>query len=168
MNPWTLFVIFLESVLLSYSGWASVSVVRSSLVAQHGLLTDDQLTVFLALSQITPGPLGFYLLFVGYALRGWIGGFLAWSALVVPSLLVIPIVKLLERGRNIAAVKGAVTGVVIVSAVLMLATAAELAPHTLSSPFNMAIATVSLVALFSGRLPSFGIVGTAAILGAVR
>lgn len=166
MNPWVLFGVLLESVLLSYSGWGSVAVIRSALIEARGLITDDQLTIFLALSQITPGPLGFYLLFVGYSVRGLAGAAIAWTALALPSLLIVPILRLVNQHSNVAVVKGAATGIIVASAALMLATASEFTPQLMANPLAAGTALVSMAALVTGRIPSFVVVLIAAAVGA--
>ena len=166
MSSGELFVVFVQSVCLSFSGWGSVAVVRESIVKEHALITDSQLSSFLALSQITPGPLGFYLLFVGYTVNGIVGLTLAWLALALPALLVVPIHHLLSvnTGRWL---KGAATGVIVASAALMLSSAWSIAPSVLTSTASWTIAALSLLVLFTGRVPSFVVVILAAITGTV-
>lgn len=167
MTHWALLLVLVESVIFSYSGWSSVAVIRAALVEKQGLLTDAQLMSFLAISQITPGPLGFYLLFVGYSVRGVLGLGMAGAALVLPSFLVVPVLKILDRGEQHAWLSGAATGVIVTSAALMLGTASDLAPRSVTSLLHLGIATLSFAALISGRVPSFAIVGIAASVGAI-
>jgi chromate transporter len=167
MNAWVLFGLLLESVLLSYSGWGSFAVIHAALIEARGLITDEQLTTFLALSQITPGPLGFYLLFVGYSVHGLAGVAMAWAALALPSLLVVPILRLVNQHSNVAVVKGAATGIIVASAALMLATASQFIPQLMASPLPVGIALVSIVALLTSRIPSFVVVLVAAALGMI-
>ena len=167
MSTWALFVMFLQAALLSSSGWGSVALVRASVVERHALVSDDQLVTFLSLSQITPGPVGFYFLFVGYAARGVAGAALAWLALVLPSFLVIPIQGLISRGADLPGLQGAVNGIVAGSGALMLATAIQLTPEALDRPVLLAVAVSSFVGLTAGSLPSFVVVVCAAIAGAL-
>lgn len=167
MTHWALLLVLAESVVFSYSGWSSVAVIRTALVERHGLLTDAQLMSFLAISQITPGPLGFYLLFVGYSVRGLLGLGMASAALVLPSFLIVPVLKILDRGEQNARLSGAATGVIVTSAVLMLWTAADLAPRSMTSSLHLGIAALSFAGLVSGRIPSFAIVAIAAFVGAI-
>lgn len=165
MTQLGLFLLLVQAVLLSHSGWASVAVVRQALVEQHAILTDARLTTFLALSQITPGPLGFYLLFVGYSVQGWIGALSAWLALVLPSFLVLPIMRLVERRQHVEWFRGATVGVVVGSAALMLSTAVTLAKTVAPTPPLMVVALVAMLLLTVGRVPSFAVVVLAALAG---
>lgn len=167
MTGFAFFAVLLQAVLLSHSGWASVAIVRSAVVEQHGLLSDDTLTAFLALSQVTPGPLGFYLIFVGYAVRGWIGAVMAWLALIAPSFLIVPIANALERRAHVRWLRGATTGIIIGSASLMLATAFALRNTTVNSTKTAVIASASLVLLFSGRVASLTVVVMAGLVAAL-
>ena len=165
MSTGALFLVFLQAVLLSQSGWASVAVMREALVEQRALLSDSQLTAFLALSQVTPGPLGFYLLYIGYSVHGWIGALAAWLALVVPSFLVVPIIRLVERQQRGAWLQGATTGVVVGSAALMLHTARTLGDVAITSPALGGLALVGIAALTLFRVPSVVVVVLSSLAG---
>ena len=58
MTALALYWLFLRIVLLSFSGFATVPLLRESLVLDHGMLTDTQLNDAIAISQSSPGPLG--------------------------------------------------------------------------------------------------------------
>lgn len=165
MSSYALFLVFVQAVLLSQSGWASVAVVRDALVEQRAILTDGRLTAFLALSQVTPGPLGFYLLFVGYSVHGWMGVLAAWLALMLPSFLVVPIIRVIERQQHAQWLRGATTGVVVGSAALMLLTARTLAQTAVPSPMHIGIAIVAIVALTAWRMPSLVVVALGGAVG---
>lgn len=167
MSHWTFFLVCLESVLLSYSGWGSVAIVKAHLVDGLGLVTETQLIAFLALSQVTPGPLGFYLLLVGYSITGVSGALVALTALILPSLLAIPVVRMIDRGKDVPWLKGAMAGVIVSSAALMLSSAGQLASGTLASPATAGIAVVAFVLLAASPLPSFAVVACAAVAGLV-
>ncbi len=153
--------------MLSFSGWGSVAIVKGHLVDGLGLITEPQLTSFLALSHVTPGPLGFYLLLVGYAITGVSGALVALTALILPSLLVIPVVRMIDRGNDVPWLKGAIAGVIVSSAALMLSSAGQLASGTLASPAAASIAIVAFVLLAASPLPSVAVVTCAAVAGLV-
>lgn len=72
------------------------------LIDDYGWYTTDQLTNMIAISMITPGPVGANMAtFAGFQTCGIIGGILATCALVFPSLiLVIVISKLFKTFRE--------------------------------------------------------------------
>jgi chromate transport protein ChrA len=60
MTAVALYWLFLRAVLLSFSGFATVPVLRDALVLNLALLTDQQLNDAIAISQASPGLLGMY------------------------------------------------------------------------------------------------------------
>ena len=55
MTALALYWLFLRVVLLSFSGFATVPLLRESLVLDHGVLTVAQLNDAIAISQSSPG-----------------------------------------------------------------------------------------------------------------
>ena len=56
MNAWVLYVLLLRATLTSFSGFASVPIVRDDLVVHRAVLTDDELNAAIAISQRHPVP----------------------------------------------------------------------------------------------------------------
>lgn len=73
MTLLVLYLTLLKATALSFSGFASVPVLREDLVVARGVLTDEQLNSAIAISQASPGPLGLYLVAVGYFVAGFAG-----------------------------------------------------------------------------------------------
>ena len=73
MTALALYWLFLRVVLLSFSGFATVPLLREALVLDRGILTDTQLNDVIAISQSSPGPLGLYVVVVGYFVTGMSG-----------------------------------------------------------------------------------------------
>ena len=70
MNAVVLYLLLLRATALSFSGFASVPVIREDLVVTRGVLTDQELNSAIAISQASPGPLGLYVVVVGYFVAG--------------------------------------------------------------------------------------------------
>jgi chromate transporter len=128
MSVVVLYWLFLRATLLSFSGFASVPMIRDGLVLARGVLTDTQLNDAIAISQASPGPLGLYMVIVGYFVAGVPGAAAGILSLFTPALLAIPIARVVLRGQS-AALRGACRGIVLVSCSLMLATGLRLAPE---------------------------------------
>jgi chromate transporter len=112
MTSLTLYWLFARAALLSFTGFATVPIVRDALVIDHHLLTDAQLNDAIAISQASPGPIGMYIVVVGYFVNGWQGALAGALSLATPALLSIPIARLVLRGRS-ALLEGACSGVII-------------------------------------------------------
>jgi chromate transporter len=93
MTVIALYWLFLRAVLLSFSGFATVPLIRDALVLHDGLLTDSQLNDAIAISQASPGPLGMYVVLVGYLVSGLSGAVAGVLALATPAVLAIPIAR---------------------------------------------------------------------------
>jgi chromate transporter len=142
-----LYLLLLKATALSFSGLTSIPLVQDDLVVQRGVLTDEQLNAALAIGQTTPGPVGLYVVVVGYFVTGVPGAIAGMLALATPAVLAVPLLGAVRHGRA-DVVTGAARGIVIAASALTLGTAAGLS--------SVAITTVPLAAL---GLATLGLVG---------
>ena len=166
MNAFSLYLVLLEAVAMSFSGLASVLIIRENLVVQQRLLTDAQLNDALAISQASPGPLGLYVVVVGYFAQGPSGFIAGLAALVTPALLAVPIAAAVRRGRA-TDIRGASSGIIIASCMLMLAAGLELAPDALPDRRLVALGAAALALLALTKIKPVWIVLGAACAGLV-
>jgi chromate transporter len=152
-----LYFLLLKATVTSFSGITSIPVLRSDLVTSRGLISDAQLNAALAIGQSTPGPVGLYVVTVGYFADGAAGAAAGVLALATPALLVVPLLALLRRGRA-DLVGGAARGIVIAAAVLTLGTGAGLARTAIPNVPLAIVAVVALAAAASGRVAPLWIV----------
>jgi chromate transporter len=164
MTGWALYLLLLRATLTSFSGFASVPVVRDDLVVHRQVLTDDQLNAAIAIGQSSPGPLGLYLVVVGYFVAGWTGAVAGMCALATPAVLAIPILRASYRGRT-HTVATASAAIVIAASTLMAVAAARLIPTATPTVPLAVIGLVSLGTLTTLRVgPIYVIIG-AGVLG---
>jgi chromate transporter len=143
-----------------------VPLLPESLVLGHGLLTDTQLNDAIAISQASQGPLGLYVVVVGYFVAG-VGGAVAGAvALATPAFLTIPTALLVQR-RQSAALQGACTGIVVASCGLVPITGARLAPQATPSSVRVGIVVIGATLLVATRLKPAWIILAAAVVGTV-
>lgn len=164
MSTFALYVLFLKAVLTSFSGFGSVPMVRQDLVEHRQVLTDERLNDAIALSQASPGPLGMYVVVVGYFVSGVPGAVAGSLALATPALFSVALLRTLRRG-NVSTVLGACRGIVISSCVLMLSAGAQLAPHAATTLPLALITTGSFALLALTRVPPVVVVAVAAAIG---
>jgi chromate transporter len=165
VNSWLLYLLLVRATLTSFSGLGSLPVLHDDLIVQRKVLTDAELNAAMAIGQASPGPLGLYIVCVGYFVAGLPGAVAGMAALATPALLAIPLLQLISRGRE--RIQGAITGIVIASCALMLLAAVRLAPSAVGSIPLALLACVSLVALGSGRVHPLAVVVAAALAGLV-
>ena len=166
MSVALLYWLFLRATLLSFSGFASVPLLRDALVLQRGVLTDTQLNDAIAISQASPGPLGLYVVIVGYFVAGFPGALAGLLSLVSPAMLAIPISRLVLRGRA-AELRGACSGIVIVSCALMLAVGLRLAPAATPAPAYLVIAAAGFLVLGLTKVKPVWVILVSACCGLV-
>lgn len=125
-----LFITFFKIGLFGFGGgYAMLSLIQRDIVEVHGWLTSAEFADIVAISQMTPGPIGINsATFVGYATTGSIwGAALATFALVLPSFaIMLTICRFLVKFKNNAYFEAVFTGIrpvvvgLIASAALML------------------------------------------------
>ena len=164
MNAFVLYFLLLRATALSFSGFASVPVIREDLVARRGVLTDQELNSAIAISQASPGPLGLYIVVLGYFVAGIPGALAGTLALATPAILAIPIARAVRRHQD-SQVRGACAAIVIASCVLMATTSVRLAPEAAPTPQFALLAGAAFVALASGRVPPAVVIIVSACAG---
>ncbi len=136
-----LFITFFQIGLLGFGGgYSMLSMIQAEVVTRHGWMTSGEFADMVALSQMTPGPIGITsATYVGYTSvinagypmwMGFLGSAMATFALVLPSLvLMILICKFLLRYKSHPVVESIFMGVrpavvgLIAAAALLLCTA---------------------------------------------
>ena len=166
MSAISLYWLFLRAVLLSFSGLATVPVLRESLVLSRRLLTDGQLNDAIAISQASPGPLGMYLVILGYFVAGISGAIAGVAALMTPAFLAIPIARLALRHKS-GALQGACSGIVIASCALMVATGLRLVPQAATSIVYSGIVVVGAVVVALTSIKPLWVIVAAACIGLI-
>lgn len=127
MSVIALYFLLLKATTTSFAGMGSLPQIRQDFVVTHGVITDEQLGQAVVIGRSTPGPVGAYVVAIGYFADGWPGAIAAWLAMITPALLVVPLLTVLQRWLHLPRVRGAVDAVVIASAVLLLTSVVRMA-----------------------------------------
>lgn len=118
-------------------GYAMLSLIQTQVVVAHEWITESTFTNIVAISQMTPGPIGINCAtYVGYEvlsqqgswLMGVLGSFTATFAIVLPSFLImLAIVRFYEKFRSSTMFEGvmswirpAVSGLIGAAAVILI------------------------------------------------
>ena len=135
-------------------------------------VTADEFANLMALTQMTPGPIGVNgATYFGFRLAGVAGAVLASAALLLPgSLLAYAVFGSLERFRENVVVRGILRGVRPASVALMLVALWAFAKMSVLSEGGVnfagaAIAALSLAAMLSRRVNVVAIIAISALLG---
>lgn len=157
---------------LSLQGFGGVlPVAQHELVERLGWLTREEFLALLSVSQVLPGPnivnLG---LIYGDRCFGWRGALAAATGLLLGPLVVVLLLALLAaQWRDVPAVAGALHGMGVVAAGLVLATAIKLGRGLLKSrlglPATMLLVVLTTVAVGLLRWPLAAVVLALGALG---
>lgn len=124
------YTFFIIGMFTFGGGYAMLSLIQNEVVVNHAWVTAQEFTDMIAISQMTPGPIGINsATYVGYAVTGNIfGSLVATTAVMLPSfIIVLFICKLYEKFKrsNIFAtflkfLRPVVIGMIAASAVILI------------------------------------------------
>lgn len=171
---WTFFIIGMFTI---GGGYAMLSLIQSQVVTEHGWITDTMFTDIVAISQMTPGPIGINsATYIGYEVLAntgasefmcVLGSFTATFAVVLPSfIIVLAICKAYDKFKEHYLFKGVMSG--LKPAVLGLVGTAALG---LATPENFidwksyVLCIAAFIAIFLKKIGPFTALGLGALAG---
>ena len=156
--------ILAKSTCTSFAGLASLPEIRHELVEERHWLSDDDLEQSIVITRTTPGPVGVYVVSVGYMVDGWPGAIAGWLAMSLPSLAVILLVGYFGKRAQHPRIRSMLQCVVLASASLLMLAAIPIGLDALDGPLTIGITLVALPLLLSKRVNTLWIVAAAAAL----
>jgi len=168
---------FLIGMFTIGGGYAMLSLIQNEVVTVHGWITDATFTDIVAISQMTPGPIGINsATYVGYEVLAQqgaspflcvLGSVTATVAVVLPSfIIVLMLCKVYEKWKEHYMFKGVLSGLkpatlgLIGTAALGLAT-----PDNFIDWKSFVICIAAFLALYFKKAGPFGIIGIGALAG---
>ena len=122
---WELFsTFFVIGMFTIGGGYAMLSLIQNEVVTVHGWISDGTFTDIVAISQMTPGPIGINsATYIGYEvlaqsgaseLMSVLGSFTATFAVVLPSfIIVLLLAKVYSRWKDHPIFRGVMAGLLI-------------------------------------------------------
>ena len=165
MNIFVLYLVVLKAVMTSFSGMASLPMVRQDLVVTRQVLTDRQLATAIVAGRTGPGPNGLYLVSVGYFVDGLPGASAGLMALLTPAFIIIPIMRWMGSYAKLPRVRGAILAIVLGSAGLLMGASVPMAQSAATTPLLTAIVVVSFLTLAFTKVETWWVMGGAAAVG---
>lgn len=177
---WELFsTFFVIGMFTIGGGYAMLSLIQNEVVTVHGWISDGTFTDIVAISQMTPGPIGINsATYIGYEVLAntgasqplcILGSFTATFAVVLPSfIIVLGLCKVYEKWKNHYMFQGIMSGLkpatlgLIGTAALGLAT-----PENFIDWKSFVICIAAFVALYFKKIGPFGIIGLGALVGLI-
>ena len=160
-------------------GYAMLSLIQNEVVTVHNWIDDGTFTDIVAISQMTPGPIGINsATYIGYEVLHSagasqilciLGSFTATFAVVLPSfIIVLALCKVYEKWKNHYMFKGVMNGLkpatlgLIGTAALGLAT-----PENFIDWKSYLICLLAFIALYFKKVGPFAIIGIGALVGLI-
>lgn len=160
-------------------GYAMLSLIQNEVVTVHGWIDYGTFTDIVAISQMTPGPIGINsATYIGYQVLlnsgaqealCILGSFTATFAVVLPSFIIVLLLcKVYEKWRDHYLFKGVMTGLkpatlgLVGTAALSLAT-----PENFIDWKSFVICILAFIALYFKKVGPFGIIGIGALAGLI-
>jgi chromate transporter len=167
MNLFLLYALLLKATLTSFSGLASLPMVRNDLVVERKVLTDRQLNTAVVAGRSGPGPNGLYLVSVGYYADGLAGATAGLLALMTPAFLIVPMMRWAGRRADSPRVKSAIRAVVLASAGLLLSASLPLARDAITGWLTLGIVLTSFAVLVLTKIDTVWVVLAGALAGLI-
>ena len=170
---------FLIGMFTIGGGYAMLSLIQNEVVNVHGWIDDTTFTDIVAVSQMTPGPIGINsATYIGYEVLAEsgasefvsiVGSFTATFAVVLPSFIIVLLLcKVYDRWKDHHIFKGVLSGLkpatlgLIGTAALSLAT-----PENFIDWKSYIICIAAFITLYLKKLGPFAIIGLGAVAGLI-
>ncbi len=163
-----LYFLMLKASVTTFNGPSSLPVLRDDLVVKRQILTDRQLNAAVTAARSAPGPMGIYIVSIGYFAAGVPGAILGWLAMVTPAFLVIPVIRYAGHRVEHPRVRSTLEASMLATAGLILASIEPLARDSITGwlPFSLALAT--FVILVATKIETIWVIAGAALIGILR
>ena len=152
--------------LMIGGGYSMLPLLIRELVERHQIITEDELTDYMAVAQCTPGVIAINVAtFVGYKVRRIKGAVIAsLGVILVPMILIVLIAALLQSIAGYPIVQHIFAGIRIAVCALITASVYKLYRKTVVNPttFSMFLLAFLLVAV-GGVSPVFIVLGAAVV-----
>ena len=149
-------------------GYAMLPIIQRELVEKRGWLTENEVTDYYAIGQMTPGVIAVNVsTFVGMKRKGVIGAIFTTLGMITPSVIIISVIAaVLMNFMDNAYVLHAFAGIRIAVLGMMLKTIVNLIKNGVKDWFTFLIFLATLTTIFLPVSPAI-VVFSAAILGVI-
>ncbi|MDZ4800383.1 MAG: chromate transporter [Bryobacteraceae bacterium] len=165
MNLWLLYLVMLKATATTLNGPMSLPILRDELVVKNHVLTDRELSAAVTAAQAAPGPMGIYIVGVGYFVAGPAGAAVGWLAMLTPALIAVPLARIGIRWLTNQRARRAMDAAVLASAGLIAMSAIPLAQASIRDNIHYLLAVAAFFIGVRTRVPTALIIASAGIIG---
>ena len=148
-------------------GYAILPLIQKEIVENKKWSTEKEILDYYAVGQCTPGVIAVNTAtFIGFKLRGVIGGIVATLGVIFPSIVIILIIaSFLQNFANLAIVQSAFAGIRVAVVALIITTVVKLLKSSVKDYLGVIIALATfIISAFFGLSPVY-IVIAAGLIG---
>ena len=147
-------------------GYAMLPMLEREIVTKRSWATNEELLNYFAIGQCTPGIIAVNTAtFVGYKVKGIIGGIAATLGVVAPSVVIITIIAMvLENFMDIVWVQNAFAGIRVAVCALITVSVVKLFKSNVKQHWHIALAIIAFVVVALLKLSPVYVVVASAVL----
>lgn len=142
-------------------GYAMLPLIQREIVENKKWSTEKEILDYYAVGQCTPGVIAVNTAtFIGYKLRGIIGGIVATLGVIFPSIVIILIIAtFLQNFADLAIVQSAFAGIRVAVVALIITTVVKLIKSSIKDYLGVIIAIIAFViSAFIGLSPVYVVI----------
>jgi chromate transporter len=158
MNVILLYFLILKATVTSFNGPSSLPILREDLVVRRQILTDRELNAAVVAGRSAPGPMGIYVVSVGYFVAGLPGAIAGWLAMITPAFLIVPLLRYVGNRAEHPRIRSMLQAVVLASAGLILGSAKPLALDVITGWLPLGILVASFILLVTTRIETVWVI----------
>lgn len=163
-----LYITFFKIGIVTFGGgYAMLPILQRDVVDKNKWATEEELLDYYAIGQCTPGVIAVNVAtFIGYKLKGVVGGMLTTLGVISPSVIIISVIAaFITNFSEIPAVKHAFSGIRVCVCVLILNSVLKICKNALVDKWTYIIFGVVLVLAFFVNVSAVYLVIGAGFIG---
>ena len=151
-------------------GYAMLPMIQREVVEKYRWASEDEVMDYYAIGQCTPGVITVNTAtFIGYKVKGVVGGIVATLGVVCPSIIIISIIAaFLTNFQDIPVVQHGLSGIRISVCVLMSASIYKLAKKGIKNIFGIVLSLAGFIFSYFTNISIVLLVIMAGVLGVIE
>ncbi len=167
---WDLYLIWFKMGLFTFGGgYAMLPMIQKEVIDKHHWATEEEIMNYYAIGQCTPGIIAVNTAtFVGYYLKGVVGGVIATLGVISPSVIIITVIAaLISNFMEIEMVKHALLGINVAVCALMIKSISGLWKKSIKNIGSFTVFAIALLLSVLTDISTVYLVILSGILGVV-
>lgn len=167
---WDLYLTWFKMGLFTFGGgYAMLPMIQKEVIDKHHWATEEEIMNYYAIGQCTPGIIAVNTAtFVGYYLKGVVGGMIATLGVISPSVIIITVIAaLISNFMEIEMVKHALLGINVAVCALMIKSISGLWKKSIKNIGSFTVFAIALLLSVLTDISTVYLVILSGILGVV-